>query len=247
MDRHKQMLVHASTTVKPSYVRVLVALAAIFGLKLWSKTLTLSCIQGAERILRQVYVKQKPEFQLSTNELLQILRPMYCFSDSGEYWHSTFLKFLKIDLKMGRVAGDLSFFPNLMHGKIEGLIATHVDDTLVAGTKDFNQAAKRIEDRFDAKPREESDITFAGIHIEENEACSFTLHQGLYAERLKALRPDCTFEQFRSRRHKIAWLDLTRPDVQADTALLAQITKETFTSHVIKNHHQVDWASQEGP
>ena len=125
-------------------------------------------------------------------------------SDSGDYWHSTFLKFLRNESRMGLIAGDLSFIQKRMHVRIEGLIATHVDDTLFAGTKDFKQAGKRIEDRFDATVREESDITFTGIHIEENEDGSFTLHHRLYAERLKALRPDCSFEQFRSRRHEIA-------------------------------------------
>lgn len=76
LDREKELLVHASTTVGQQAIRLLVSLATIFGFKLWSEDMTLAYIQGADKILRKVYLRGKPEFQLASNELLEILRPL---------------------------------------------------------------------------------------------------------------------------------------------------------------------------
>lgn len=62
--------------------------------------MTIAYMQGAEKILRKAYLKEKPEFQLKDDQLLEILRPLYGLADSGDYWHATFLKHLKSDTNM---------------------------------------------------------------------------------------------------------------------------------------------------
>lgn len=89
---------------------MLLSLATIFGFNLWSKDMTLAYIQGASKIMQQVYLKWKPGFQLTDDQLLEILRPLYGLADSGDYWHGTFLKHLKSDLNMQSTACDPSLF-----------------------------------------------------------------------------------------------------------------------------------------
>lgn len=110
MDKEKDLLVHASTTVSQQAIRLLVSLASIMGFKLWSEDVNLAYIQGAKRVLRKVYVKGKPEFQLVPDQLLETLTPLYGLSDSVDYWHTTFLRHLKKDLEMCSTACDLSLF-----------------------------------------------------------------------------------------------------------------------------------------
>lgn len=73
LDREKELLVHASTTVSQQAVNMLLSLDPIFGFRLRSEYITLAYIQGASKIMGQVYLKWKPEFQLTDDQLLEIL------------------------------------------------------------------------------------------------------------------------------------------------------------------------------
>lgn len=233
LDREKELLVHASTTASQQAIRLLVSLATIFGFKLWSQDMTLAYIQGADKILRKIYIKGKPEFQLAPNQLLEILRPLYGLADSGDYWHATFLKHLKKDLGMHSTACDLSLFFKQLSGTLHGIVATHVDDTLSAGDKKFEQDTRITARRFDAKPREYETLNFAGVSIETQQNGSRLMHQAQYAAKIELLDKNCDYEIFRSRRHELAWITHTRPDVAAEAAILAQVTIESFSPNHI--------------
>lgn len=132
-------------------------------------------------------MRGKPEFQLEDDELLGILRPLYGLADSGDYWHATFLKHLKKDLEMTTTASDLSFRFKRVQGALKGMIATHVDDTLGAGTREFQDETLKTASRFEAKPRELESLTFAGVVIVTHEDGSRTMHQSPNAQGLTIL------------------------------------------------------------
>lgn len=228
LDREKELLVHASTTVSQQAVKLLLSLATIFGFRLWSEDMTLAYIQGAKNIMRKVYLKGELEFQPSDAQLLKILRPLYGLADSGDYWHANFLQHLKSDLNMQSTACDLSFFYKHMQAALHGLMATHVDDTLSAGNHKFDDETRITGIMFDAKPRTYDNLTFAGVTINTNPDGSRLMHQTEYAQKIQPLDKNCTYEEFRSRRHKLAWITHTRPDVAVEAAILAQITQQLF-------------------
>lgn len=114
-------------------------------------------------------------------------------------------------------------------------MATHVDETLAAGCSTFEQETRKTAKQFDAKPREFQNLTFAGVSIETNSDGSRLMHQAQYADKIELLKKDCSFETFRSRRHELAWITHTRPDVTAEAAMLSQITPELFNhTHVMQ-------------
>lgn len=45
-------------------------------------------IQKKYELLRKVYIKQV-DLNVTANELVQVLRPVYGLSDAGEYWSDT--------------------------------------------------------------------------------------------------------------------------------------------------------------
>lgn len=116
--------------------------------------MTQSYLQWAERLLRKVYIRGKLEFQLEGDELLKILRPLYGLADAGDYWHATFLRHLQKDLEMTATANDLPFHFKRVQNALKGMIATHFDDTLGAGTDEFRLETLTTTSKLDAKPRE---------------------------------------------------------------------------------------------
>ena len=67
----------------------MIALAAIFGFRLFLTDISQSYLQSAEALIRDVYVKAPKELELGPDMLLKLLKPLYGLSKSGDYWGRT--------------------------------------------------------------------------------------------------------------------------------------------------------------
>lgn len=103
------------------------------------------------------------------------------------------------------------------------MVGAYVDDTLKAGTPEFEVQAQQTESRFEAKERNYGDINFAGVRVEK-EGSGYRLQQNRFINRLELLPMDAGFDEFRFWRHELAWATHTRPDLSATVAILAQVT-----------------------
>lgn len=139
LDKETDTLVHNASTVSQQAVRLLISMDTIFGFQIWSEYMTQAYLQGAEKILRKVYIKGKPEFQLDADELLEILRPLYGLADSGDFWQYTFRRHMKKNLCMTTTACDLSLHFKRVQRTLQGIIATNVDDNFSAGQNSFKK------------------------------------------------------------------------------------------------------------
>lgn len=54
------------------------------------------------------------------------------------------------------------------------------------------------------------------------------MNQAQYTDKIKSLDKGCTYGQFRSRRDELAWITHTSTEVAAESAILAQVTAESF-------------------
>lgn len=140
----KNILIRNTTTLKQSSVRMHVAIATIFGFRLWSQDVSQAYLQSAEKLMSEVYVRPykrdaEIHFRLNENKLVRMLKPLYGLAESGAYWHVTFANCNKHDLKMTPSTGDMSFFFQTVKGKLEGLTGAYVDDSIGTGDKDFEE------------------------------------------------------------------------------------------------------------
>lgn len=233
-DAEKELLVHNSTTLQKSSIRSLIAIATISGMRLWTQDISQTYLQSARKLMRDIYIRPSKEFKLNSNQLLKLLKPLYGLSESGDYWHETFFKHLHEDFGMTPTAGDLSFFFKIVRGKLQGMIGTHVDDTISAGTGFFADKSRITERQFESKVRQYDSFTFAGIQVEKT-CTGYLMHQEKYAKRLHELSKDCTFAQYRSMRQKLAWMTNTRPDICASVNLASQVTEGKWTRKDVKD------------
>ena len=54
----------------------------------------------------------------------------------------------------------------MVNGMLAGLTGAYVDDSIGTGTAEFEKHSEKTQERFDSKPREFNNFTFAGIQIE---------------------------------------------------------------------------------
>lgn len=123
-------------------------------------------LQSAGTSLRDVYLKPSKEFEISSNEVVKLLKPLYGLAGSGDYWSATVSDHIKNDLGMEATAGDISLFFKLIHSKLSGLICSYVDNSLIAGDPEFLSLTDKKLNKIENKPMKMPKFKFAGVYIE---------------------------------------------------------------------------------
>lgn len=181
-------------------------------------------LKAGSKLQRQVFFKPS-EIELGPNELLQIIRPLYGLSDSGDYWYETLTQCHISRLRMKQSTGDFALLFRRIADKLVGLSGSYVDDILQAGT---TQEKKRIimemERKFDIKQPEQDNFEYTGIQCDTSNPRLRRLSQYHYISRLQALKKYDSFTTFRSMRARLAWVTHTRPDITCAVFKAAQIT-----------------------
>lgn len=84
-DRRKLYMIHASQTVQPSSTLILLKKSEIHDFELWLEDVKQVYIQTEGRLDRKIYISDAlPEFVLKDDEYLQLVKPLYGLSESGD-------------------------------------------------------------------------------------------------------------------------------------------------------------------
>lgn len=232
-DRDNGHIVHSATNLKQTSIRLLLALASIFGFELYSLDVTQAYLQSASQLRRKIFIK--PDIlNMDSDELLQLMKPIYGLTDSGDYWHETFRNHQERDLEMNKTIGDSSLFFKRISNRLVGLSGSYVDDILRAGTPSFlSDSMKITSSKFNTKEPEKTPLEFTGLLISGDSNKRKTSHER-YIERLEYLPESATYEDIRSARAKLSWVCNTRPDICAAVSILSQVTDKTFENTTYK-------------
>ena len=147
--------------------------------------------------MRNVYLKPITELDLSSDKLLELLKPLYGLPDSGDYWNRITSGHLLNDLCMPHTTGDMSLFFKITHDSLLGLIKTYVDDSLASRNSEILKLTEKTQDKFESRP------SFAGVSI-RTATKGIELHQSDYISTIELLPTTWSFELFRSHRMKLA-------------------------------------------
>lgn len=228
-DKDKNFVVHNTTNIKASSVRLIMALATILGFDVWSLDVRQAYLQSASELRRNVFVRPK-EMDLLPGELLQIIRPLHGLSDSGDYWCETFSKFHIHNLRMQQSTGDFALFFRRCADSLMALSGSYVDDIIQASPTAFkDEIQKQIQKHFDIKLSDTSQFVYTGIMCDTSNQDLRTLSQAHYIKRLQCLPADADFQAFRSLPAKLMWTVHTRPDIACAAAMSSQVTTDKFS------------------
>ena len=93
----------------------------------------------------------------------KLKKPVYGLVDASRQWFITVKKFLE-SLGLKQSLGDSCLFYYQVNGKLEGLIISHVDDFLAAGSEMFNNnIIKSLLKQFSFGKISEHNFTYTGI------------------------------------------------------------------------------------
>ena len=74
-SKEKDLLVHDSTTVRPSSIRLLLALAAAMDFEVWTQDISKAYLQFESSLKREVYIRPTKQLKMPTGKVLNLLRP----------------------------------------------------------------------------------------------------------------------------------------------------------------------------
>lgn len=99
----------------------------------------------------------------------------------------TFVKHLKRDLKRQSTAWELSLLFQIVQSMLQGMTATHVDDTHSAVNPTFEKEPKLTVKLSDAKPSAYDNLTVSRVPIVTRDDGSRFMHEAYYGAKLHIL------------------------------------------------------------
>ena len=232
-DSEKMYLIHNASTLKQSSTRLIASIASTFSFRIFSHDISQAYLQSMDKLTRDVYIKPPKELKLEGDEVLKLLKPLYGLSDSGDYWKKTFHLHMRDDLHMHTLTGDPCFFYYKSEGKLSGVAGTFVDDSLLAGDKNFQSHSSQTLTKFESRQREWDNINFIGCNLKMLETGEIQISQSEYLRKIQPVSKGSDYEEFRSMRARLAWICHSRPDICAAISMTAQITAASFNAEKI--------------
>lgn len=103
---------------------------------------------------------------------------------------------------------DLLFDHHSMEGKLQGMLAAFMADTIQIGNEEFIKLTNKILEEFESNPLEYPPFLFSAVVINEDpHGYPSILHRTneIFITD-KQLPSDCDFDLLRATRHRLAWI-----------------------------------------
>lgn len=104
------MIVRCFVNIKQQANGMIDIVSAILRFGLWSKLLSLAYSQSPGVLQKDIYEGLKHGFMLKSGQLLRLLKPLYCLTDSWGYWTDMTKRHLTENIKLKPRTADLACF-----------------------------------------------------------------------------------------------------------------------------------------
>ena len=226
LEPGKNSLRSDSPTAGKDSLKIALAIAANEGFNVKNVDIKSAYLQGKD-LDREKYVRPPPEANI-VGKLWLLNKAAYGVLDGGRLFY---LRLADELLKLGlhKVHSDGALFTFVKNGRLHGLVASHVDDLLMAGDATFEEEVEhKLAEIFQFSKVETGNFKYCGCSIlAENGSIQVQQHD--YVDNLKYIPVDYSIGQtdrlltsaemkvLRARVGEVLWLSLiTRPDLSFD-------------------------------
>ena len=103
---------------------------------LWVVDVNLAYLRSDKPLISKISITNTaPEFELSPDECLELLKPIYDLADLGDQWHQILHDHLQMDLEMTTTIIDPSLYYKFEGDQLAGINGSYVDNLLRARTE----------------------------------------------------------------------------------------------------------------
>ena len=217
-----------SPVMDATSVKIILAYARAKNMRLVSADVKAAFLQGLPLTERTVYVQPPKEAGLESNKIWRLRVSLYGLQDASLRFH---WKVRTVFKEMGLVQSKLDpavFYQKNKAGEVVGIIGSHVDDFLIAGSTEWTDSmVKKIGSRFELGTVERDNFLYCGHRVKQDQAGNIQVDQQEYADAVKELiiKPERKRQndqplteperkQMRAFAGKLGWLArLSRPDL----------------------------------
>ena len=221
-----------SPTAAKSSLRALLAICAANKWEVQTTDIKSAFLQGRP-LERDVYVKPPKGYE-KPGIIWKLKKCLYGLCDGARNFYLSVVDKLK---ELGCIVSNLEpcIFVYIVNGKLEGLIACHVDDFLHSGSSIFvDNVIKPLMKVYKASKHVSRNFTFTGMRITQAQDSTIEVDQDEYLQRWdtsaykklvgnanRDLNKD-EYAQYREMVGRISWLATTsRPDLAFDSVYLS--------------------------
>ena len=230
-----------SPTIDAGSVKLIMAFARAKNMKIISADVRAAFLQGLPLKERDVYVQPPREANVKEGKIWKLRVSLYGLQDASLRFHwKVRTAFKQMGLEQSKLDPAV-FYQRNNKGEVTGIIGSHVDDFMIAGTDEWtSKMVKEIGDKFELGTVEKDNFLYCGHRVVQDTEGNITLNQDEYADAMKELyispqrkreskEPVTEFErkQMRAFAGKIGWLSrMSRPDLT-----FAQIEASSAITH----------------
>ena len=236
-DKDANNIRNDSPTCSKESLRIVLGIIASHGWTCRSMDIKTAFLQS-KLLDRPVYLLPPKEAEVPPGHIWKLSKCVYGLTDASRSWYLTLRQeLIKLGATVSKYDQAIFSWYSSDH-KLQGIIASHVDDFCFAGSETFeNQVIKHLRCVFKVKSEEVAEFRYIGLEIKKNDS-SIRLGQDEY---IKELRPvpvqngRCLEDKIsptevteaRQLIGKLNWVATqTRPDLSYDVSTLSSILKQ---------------------
>ena len=240
LEKNKEYVRADSPSAGKETLRLALMIAANEGFSVKGADIKSAYLQGQE-LDRQIFVRPPPEAD-AEGKLWLLKKAAYGVLDGGRLFYLRLVEELA-RLGLHKVHADGALFTYVKNGTFHGLVASVVDDLIIAGDEVFEaEVEKKLQNIFVFSKVEVGKFKFCGCNVRVDENGAIELDQNDYVEKIDFVKVDeddesrrlCQREQkiLRGKVGELLWVSLlTRPDLAFEVNWLsANIAQATVKS-----------------
>ena len=172
-----------SPTVGKSSIRIFLAMAASKGWKVKTTDIKSAFLQGRP-LDREVYLEPPKEANTEEGYIWRLKRCLYGLNDAArQFYYSVAETLIESGCNQSTLDPSL-FYSKDGHDELQGILVSHIDDFLHAGTEKFGvNIIDRLKRRFQAGKVAEEKFHYVGFHMHQTKE-GITLDQNQYVKNI---------------------------------------------------------------